>query len=207
MERGPVARLVRAGAAALVLVLATQLPAVAQSQGDEMTICHRTGSAANPWVFMTIATRDWPEFEARGDIRANSLADCAPPTAAPTSMPAPPPTAQAATNPLGRVEQAAPFPARVASAAELGAEGTQTAVPATPAPARPVATAEVAGAGATADASATQAGPVAEVDSLPRSGGEPDRPMLVLGFLALGTAGLLLRYLAQRAGHRPRRHA
>jgi hypothetical protein len=211
MERGPVARLIRAGAAALALVLATQLPAVAQSQGDQITICHRTGSEANPWVFMTIAARDWPEFEARGDVRANSLADCAPPTpaptAAPTNTPAPTATPQAAANPLARGPQVAPFPARVASAAELGAEGTQTPVATNLAPASPVPTVEVASASATVDASATQASTGAEVSTLPRSGGEPDRPLLVLALLGVGSAGLLLRYLAQRAGHHRRRHA
>src|SRR3712207_5861655 len=49
---------------------------VAPSQQQPVTICHSTGWATTPWVFMTIVEATWPEHEAHGDVRASSLAEC-----------------------------------------------------------------------------------------------------------------------------------
>jgi len=82
MQRSPTARLLWACTAALAITLAAHHPGMAQE--EQVSICHSTGSAANPWVFMTIDPRTWSEHQAQGDFRATSLADCSPPTPAPS---------------------------------------------------------------------------------------------------------------------------
>ena len=53
-----------------------------------MTICHRTGWPANPWVFMSIEQDRWPSHQANGDFRASSASECAatPQPAQPASL-------------------------------------------------------------------------------------------------------------------------
>ena len=67
------------GAVGLVALL-TLGPAhhatAAPSQQQSVTICHSTGWATTPWVFMTIDEASWPEHQAHGDLRASSLAEC-----------------------------------------------------------------------------------------------------------------------------------
>ncbi len=70
MQRSPTARLLWACTAALAITLAAHHPGMAQE--ELVSICHSTGSAANPWVFMTIDARTWPEHQAQGDFRATS---------------------------------------------------------------------------------------------------------------------------------------
>jgi hypothetical protein len=169
--------------------------AAAQSQGQEMLICHRTGSPTNPWVFMSIDASTWPEHEAQGDIRANSLADCAPPAAAPVA-PAGAAQAVAPAAPAGGPQAPAAVPAAAQAAVGVPpAEpaNAQVASPAQPpaqvaSPAQPP---QVAGVQA---AEAESAQP--PVSSLPASG-EPDRPFLVVGLLALLAVGLGLRRLGR----------
>jgi hypothetical protein len=47
------------------------------------------------------------------------------------------------------------------------------------------------------EVAAAQATPEAQVSALPKSGGEPDRPLLVLALLALIGAGAALRRLGR----------
>jgi hypothetical protein len=176
-----------------VLVVVLSAPSVAAAQ-EQVTICHRTGSATNPWVFMTIDARLWPEYQAQGDMRAMSLAECSPPTPAPVS-------AVTRTQPAVTLAQPA-----VAQAQPAVAQNTPAPIPtpapptAVPTPARtvaptPAATIEVAGAQAAGAADAQRTTP--EVSSLPKGGGEPNRPLLVLGLLGLTATGLMLRRLAK----------
>jgi hypothetical protein len=199
----------RFGAAALTLVtaiMATQLPAAAQGQGDQVTICHRTGSPSNPWVFMIIDSRTWPEHQAEGDIQATSLADCPQPTVAPavaaTVAPSPSPTPQPAPPPVA-VRQQSIAPGKAAIPAAPGAEllgaatpAPSTATPATPAtptnPATPAPTVEVAG------VRAEPATDAPDISTLPKSGGEPDRGLLVIGLLAVAAMGMAMRRVARR---------
>jgi hypothetical protein len=176
MQRIPTPRLFWA-CIALAVTLAAQLPALAYGQEQPMTICHRTGSPANPWVFMTIDARNWPEYQAQGDVQATSLADCAPPPAAPAVAFQQQPVAQATPipTPTSVAPTTVPTPVRTAAAA------------ATPGP-----TIETAGVTASQPASAP------DVSNLPKSGGEPNRPLLVLALLAIGAAGLSIRGLARR---------
>jgi len=58
---------------ALAITLAAYHPGMAQE--EQVSICHSTGSTANPWVFMIIDPRTWSEHQAHGDFRATSLAD------------------------------------------------------------------------------------------------------------------------------------
>jgi hypothetical protein len=187
----------------VVLLLASGGAAAAQSQAQEMFICHRTGSPTNPWVFMSIDASTWPEHEAQGDVRANSLTDCA--TAA---AQAPAPAAQEAAP---SAPAAQPAPAATSAPAAQPAPAATTAPQARPTPASPVASpaesppqvanVQVASpeqarpqAAANPQAQAESAPPVS---SLPASG-EPDHPALVLGLLMLLATGLGLRRLGGR---------
>jgi hypothetical protein len=195
------ARLVSAAATVVAMTLASQEPVAAQGQGNQMTICHRTGSPTNPWVFMTIDARTWPEHQAQGDIQATSLADCAPATVAPTVAP---PTVTAPTlaptpqpsQPAVRQQQIAPGLAiPEVPVSQLRGAGTPTAVvptPSTRASPTPPPTVEVAG--VTADLALE----TPEISALPKSGGEPDRELLVVGLIAVAGVGMLLRRLARR---------
>jgi hypothetical protein len=151
MQRSPTARLLCACTAALAIMLAAHHPGMAQE--EQVSICHSTGSAANPWVFMTIDPRTWPEHQAQGDFRATSLADCSPPTPAPTA-----PLTQAQTVP----------------------QQQQPPAPSTPSP-------------------SPTSGPerASDVSSLPKGGGDADRPLLVVALLAIAAVGVSLRRLAR----------
>lgn len=184
------AQLVSAAMTLVAMTMATQLPAAGQSQGDQMTICHRTGSPSNPWVFMTIDARTWPERQAEGDIQAASLADCAPPTVVPTVAPTPSPTSQP-PQPAVRQQQIAPG-AAIPDVPASQLRGAATPAPSTPTPSTPAPTLEVAG--VTAD----RATDTPEISALPKSGGEPDRGLLVVGLLAVAAVGMAMRRLARR---------
>ena len=97
--------------------------AAAQSQGQTMTICHRTGSTTNPWVFMTIDVSTWQEHQAQGEQQAGSLAECAPTLAANAASVAAPPA------------QLAQPSAPAAQPAQAAAPGVQSAPVAESAPA------------------------------------------------------------------------
>jgi LPXTG-site transpeptidase (sortase) family protein len=62
--------------AAMALGVARWQSPVAPRDQQLVTICHRTGSDTNPWVFMTIDQGRWPEHEALGDFRASSAGEC-----------------------------------------------------------------------------------------------------------------------------------
>ena len=96
-------------------------PAATQSQEQQMTICHQTGSPTNPWVFMTIDASTWPEHQAQGDVQARSLSDCGPPPEAPPALAAP---VQAPTQPA-----AAPAPATPGAVATVETAGMSAAAP------------------------------------------------------------------------------
>jgi LPXTG-motif cell wall-anchored protein len=207
----------------LVLIVTTA-PVVAQA-GQNVTICEATGSATNPWVFTTIDARDLDEHLARGDFRATSISDCPtakvsttpPPSArlAATQPATPSPTVTGKPSPTAGIPRsAAATPGATAAAVQqqsvtgsvpdvsvsklagsiTNAQATSQAV-ATPTPpglserATPPASNSVSVAGA-------QATP-ASVSTLPKSGGEPDRTILVLGLMLLIGAGLGLRRLAR----------
>ena len=199
--------LASAAIAALLILAASPAPIVAQSN-QQITICQATGSQANPWVFTTIDARDLPEHLARGDFRANSIGDC--PGAAAAGSPTPSAAARAAPIPAAStpvVAQAA-SPAAAQQGGTAGkstsnaplaqAVNTPTAPPAAPT-AVPSPTAAPANATAqpTLEVAAAQATPEAQVSALPKSGGEPDRPLLVLALLALIGAGAALRRLGR----------
>ena len=63
----------------VLLVLLGLAPSVTSAAGQEgsFTVCHSTGSPTAPWVLITVDERTWPEHQAQGDFRANSLAECA----------------------------------------------------------------------------------------------------------------------------------
>ena len=196
MASSNVARL--ASAVVLFLAaLAVAVPVAAQSN-QNVTICEATGSPTTPYVFTTIDARDLAEHLARGDYQANSLADCAAakPAATPGPGATPKPAAVPAStgvqqqgitggNPIANV----PLGQLVATPATTSATPPSQTTPApaaTAAAARPSPTAAV-------DVSGAQATPEAGVSTLPRSGGEPDRPIIVLALLALIGAGFALR--------------
>ena len=185
MQRSPIARVVWACTAALVVTLAAPLPLSSQSQ-EQVTICHRTGSSTAPWVLMIIDARLWPEYEAQGDKRAASLADCAQAAPAPAApmqaAPGAPPASALQQQPVAQTNTPVPTPI----------VALPTAVP-TPAP---TAAATAAPRVETAGVAVAQGAATPEVSNLPKSG-EPDRPLLVLGLLAIALAGLLLRRLAR----------
>ena len=77
MGDGSVVRLIGAvGIVALLTLGSAHVATAAPSQQQPVTICHSTGWATTPWVFMTIDEATWPEHEAHGDVRASSLAEC-----------------------------------------------------------------------------------------------------------------------------------
>ena len=175
----------------------------AQGQGQQISICHRTGSATNPWVFVTVDVSTWPEHQAQGDFQASSLADCtaaaqretapaaqppapAVPAAQPQPVPAAPAVQPAPAAPAAQPQPAAPAAPAAGGQAQPGAAPGDAAVAALTRPA-PV---EAAGAQA-------PSAPEPSVSSLPPSGGEPDRNVLVLGLLALGALGLGMRRLSR----------
>jgi hypothetical protein len=170
---GCIAPRVVSGLAICMATLGPALPVAAQTE-QRITICQVTGSTANPWVFTTIDARDLPEHLARGDYRANSIADCPGASAAATSLPTIGPTPAATATPV-RAAATSAATATPVPAATLAA--TATGVPTSSPAARPP---DVAGA---------QATPQPEVSTLPRGGGEPDRPTLVLVLLGLFAAG------------------
>ena len=184
MQRSPTARLLWACTAALAITLAAHHAGMAQE--EQVSICHSTGSAANPWVFMTIDPRTWSEHQAQGDFRATSLADCAPPPPAPAAPVAQVQTVQQQQQPA---PQSTPLPSPTSAPASPASTPVRAAAPlATPAP-----TIETAGV-RTGEASPERA---SDVSSLPKGGGEPDRPLLVMALLAIAAAGVALRRLAR----------
>ena len=189
-RRRTTARLASVAMTVVAVTMATQLPAAAQGQGVQMTICHRTGSPSNPWVFMMIDARTWPERQAEGDIQAASLADCPQPTVVPAVASTPSPTSQP-PQPAVRQQQIAPGTAIPdVPVAEL--RGAATPAPSTPTPSTPAPTLEVAG------VTAEPATDTPEISALPKSGGEPDRGLLVVGLLAVAAVGMAMRRLARR---------
>jgi hypothetical protein len=186
MHTSPTARVFRAWTAALAIVLAAGLPSLAQGQ-EQITICHRTGSATAPWVFLTIDARVWPEYEAQGAKRASTLAECADP---------PPATAE----PAPAVAQQQPVAQSTVAVAQSTPVPTPTLAPPTPVPTpAPTAAPTAAPTVETAGVAVAQTESVAEVSSLPKSGGEPDRRLLVAGLLAIAIVGLALRQFARGA--------
>jgi hypothetical protein len=194
MQRTRPARLLAAGALGFAIAFASQIPAEAQSQGQPITICHKTGSTTNPWVFMTIDPSTWPEYQAQGDVRATSLADCQPSVTQPTAA-APTPVPAAPTQAPVEAQQVAPGAAQVpdVSVSQVGGAVSQNAGSANLAQATPQATI------APTTVSTPETTEASEVSSLPKSGGEPDRALLVIGCLAIGAAGVLMRRVARRA--------
>jgi hypothetical protein len=206
MQLSRTARFFSAGALVLGATLASEVSAAAQSQAPPITVCHKTGSATNPWVFMSIDPSTWPEHQAEGDVRANSLAECqqspatptaqvAAPTSVPTAVPptpaptvAAPPTTQL-TVVAQQVAPALPAVSVQQVRGEISQSGdvAQPAQP-TPTPPRPRV--------APVPTPTTTNG---EVSSLPKGGSEPDRTLLVLACLAAGSAGVLMRRVARRA--------
>jgi hypothetical protein len=186
----------RLGAAAMTVVtgiMAIQLTAAAQGQGDQVTICHRTGSPSNPWVFMIIDARTWPERQTEGDIQATSLADCPQPTVAPavaTAAPPPLPTSQPPQPAVPQQAMASETAIPAVPVAEL--RGVATPAPTTATHSTPAPTLEVAG---VRTEPATDA---PEISTLPKSGGEPDRGLLVIGLLAVAAMGMAMRRVARR---------
>ena len=183
-----------------VVVAATSLlltAGVAGAQSQQITVCHRTGSPTSPWVFVTVDASTWPEHQAEGDFQAASIADCtaatraeqAPAVAPQVEPAAPAPAAPAAPAPAAPAAQpqTAPPPAQPA------APVVQPAVPASQVQAAAPARSSVETAGAQAPGETEPA-----VSSLPPSGGEPDRYLLVVSLLSLGGIGFALRRLTQR---------
>jgi hypothetical protein len=182
MARSTVARLASAMVVFLA-ALAAAVPVAAQSE-PRITICQATGSPATPWVFTTIDARDLPEHLARGDFRANSIADCSAggtPAATPAAAPAEQPQRAGilpADASLSQPEATAtPTPAAAPASAAATPSPTATVAPASSPPPSAV---NVAGAQATREP---------EVSTLPPGGDEPDRPLLVLILLGLFAAG------------------
>ena len=184
MQRSPTARLLWACTAALAITLAAHRAGMAQE--EQVSICHSTGSAANPWVFMTIDPRTWSEHQAHGDFRATSLADCSPPTPAPTGLLAQAQPVQQQPQPAA---PSTPIPSPTSAPPSPISTPVRSAEPvATPAP-----TIETAG------VRAREADPerASDVSSLPKGGGEPDRPLLVVALLVIAAVGVSLRRLAR----------
>jgi hypothetical protein len=213
--------LARQAIAAFLILAAFPASAVAQSN-QQITICQATGSQSNPWVFTTIDARDLSEHLARGDFRANSIADCQGAGAQAPGSPTPQ-TAVSASQAQATVTPAAPVPATntpaVARAAtpvtvqQQGAGGgnltsnasvsqavntaTTTPPPPTEVPA-PTSVSASAPAERSLEVAGAQATPEPQVSTLPKSGDEPDRPLLVLLLLGLIGAGAGLRRLGRR---------
>jgi hypothetical protein len=183
-------------------------PAVAQSN-QQVTICQATGSQSNPWVFTTIDARDLAEHLARGDFQAKSIADC------PGAQAARSPTPVAAVGAAQGRATSTPAVARAetpAAARQQGgggnatsnAVGSQAANTATASPSTPTAvpTRTPVSASTTpeqnVEVAGAQATPEPRVSTLPKSGGEPDRPLLALALLGLIGAGTALRRLGRR---------
>jgi hypothetical protein len=210
--------LARLAVAAFLILAAFPTPAVAQSN-QQITICQATGSQSNPWVFTTINARDLAEHLARGDFRANSIADCPGAQAArsptpltaisagqgratsPPATPIPPtntPEVARATTPVAAQQQGVGDANAISNPAVSQPVNTVAATQVPPT-ALPGATSD--GAGATAPGSlelaGAQATPEPQVSALPKSGGEPDRPLLVLILLGLICAGAGLRRLGR----------
>jgi len=204
--------LARLAIGAFLILAAFPAPVVAQSN-QQITICQATGSQANPWVFTTINARDLAEHVARGDFRANSIADCPGAEAAGSPTPSGAAGAVPATTTSTPVV-AQPPPARAPQQAGIGGGGVSplsnavlaqvvNTATATPAAATRVPTPKAVTASATPtaqtrpDVAGAQATPEAQVSALPKSGGEPDRPLLVLILLGLIGAGAGLRLLGR----------
>jgi len=163
------ARLVAIGTImALALGLAF-LPAVAAAAQAPITICHRTGSETNPWVFMTIRESQWPSYQERGAFRASSASECV--SARQPAAVAQPPAAP--VQPPAAAPQDLP-----ASPPESADRASVTTVASTTAP----------------EAVAAAPGHELDVSVLPATG-EPVLPAMALVFVALGGLGLYLRRL------------
>jgi hypothetical protein len=231
--------LASAAIAAFLILAAAPAPVIAQSN-QQIPICEATGSQANPWVFTTIDARYLAEHLARGDFRANSIADCpgaravgsATPSAAAATTPVAatrtpavaqaatpvaaartPAVAQAATRVAAARTPAVAQAATPATAQQQGGIGggnptsnvsvsqavnTATATPAAATTlSTPTAVTASATAGPRLDVAGAQATPESQVSTLPKSGGEPDRPTLVLVLLGLIGVGAGLRRLGR----------
>ncbi len=211
-------RLASACMALLLAVFAASLPALAQTQDQRVTICQRTGSVSTPWVFTTIDAGDLPEHQARGDFRAESIAECprADPAMTATPVPAAPRanvTPPAAT--LTPLPTAAPTRPAAQQAGILGGlvpdipvaqllapTGTpvSTATTATPVSTRTAAQTSTSTPQPTVSVAGVQAAPQPPVSTLPPSGGEPDLTPMVLFLVGIGGVGLGLLRVARVRG-------
>jgi hypothetical protein len=72
------AHLLKASFLLLALVAAVLNVSLAYAQGPQgkVGVCHKTGSATNPWVYQEIDGNAWPAHEKNGDVRASSPAQC-----------------------------------------------------------------------------------------------------------------------------------
>jgi hypothetical protein len=197
MKPSRVTRTLWACAVVLVAALTGPLPLSAQGQ-EQVTICHRTGSSTAPWVLMIIDARLWPEYQAQGDKRAASLADCADPPAVP-ALPAQAPVTQqqpvAPSTPLPIPTVAAPTPV-LATAATPRPTVETAGVAVAPAAAAQSTPPQAALGSTVAQDAGAESTTAPDVSNLPKSG-EPDRVSLVLGLMALALAGVTLRRLTR----------